>query len=89
MGEVESPAALEAGSVSACPGPLELWAIPQLTRWKVERCIHVAVNGPSLDAVIRVTERCCRRHEEWKNDGYSNYVSSLALMRCRSAGAQG
>jgi hypothetical protein len=57
MGMVESPVVLEAGSVSAGLGPLELKVIPQLTRWKVECSAHRAVDDTRLETGVRVTKR--------------------------------
>jgi len=53
----------EAGSVSACLGPLRPWAVPQLTGWKVERSAHRAVHDTRLEAGIRVTKRDGGGHE--------------------------
>jgi hypothetical protein len=52
----------KAGSVSAGSGPLELKAVPQLTRWKMERSVHWAVDVARLEASVRIPISDCRSH---------------------------
>jgi hypothetical protein len=60
---VESLAALEAGSVSALLGPLELGQCRErLTRWKVERRVHQAVDDARLEAGVCVAKSNCGVH---------------------------
>lgn len=63
MGVVESRVVLEAGSVSAGSGPLELKAVPQLTGWQVERSAHRAIKDATLDTVSSIAKRNHGSHD--------------------------
>jgi hypothetical protein len=60
---VESLAALQAGFVSACLGPLRPRAVPQLTRCLVERSIYVAINDAGLEASVCAAKRNRGAHD--------------------------
>jgi hypothetical protein len=96
LGGVESLVALEAGSVSACPDHLRLWAVPQLTGCLVERSVHRAVDDAGLetsvcvaesnrgahDTVVAValTQWCLRSSVSWSSAGLSLAVRAAGLQ---------
>jgi hypothetical protein len=61
---------------------------PQLTRWQVERSIHITVDDASLEAGVSVAKPDSRWHyADWNAALENTQVMEVFATRCYSASA--